>query len=118
MKKRILIYVFIAVVIFSLFRSQTVGPGASLSSYCRIHAGMTASDVACLLDVNGRGPMWRSGTPVRIPNQGCIEYWRGYAGTIAVVYDTRRIVVESDWNWDWHHGSFLGDLTGAPDYRE
>jgi hypothetical protein len=51
---------------------------------------------------------WRWGTPVRVPNQGCVEYWRepGRNARILVFYDMNNCVVETEWDWGLH-GVFL-----------
>jgi hypothetical protein len=40
----------------------------------------------------------RYGTPIRVPNQGCVEDWIGNAGTIVLYYDQDGRVVEKEWD--------------------
>jgi hypothetical protein len=118
MKKRFLIYGCLAIIAIIWIGSRFFGPGSMFVPYCRIHAGMTASEVEALLDINGNGPAWRSGTPIRVPNQGWIEGWQGYATTITIVYDTRGCVVEKDWNASEHQGSLLNDIARQMGVRQ
>jgi hypothetical protein len=115
MKKRFLIYGTLAALCLGVgIPCFWPGRGVNLVNYFRINLGMTANEVEELLDSRGQGPLWRQGTPIRVPNQGWIEGWRGYAGTIFIVYDKQSRVVETDWNWE---GSYLNDLNRVVEFQ-
>lgn len=103
MKKRMLLYgiaviVLIGVLAYPWFRP---GPGVTVPNCLCIRPGMSNDEVETLLS----GPSsrsWRRGTPVVVPNQGCVEYWceHGRGGWFIVFYDVINQVVDTRWDAD------------------
>ena len=113
MKKRLAIYGTLTIACLGVFGYLWLYPGVTILSYCRIHPGMHATQVEELLG-GPHGPVWRSGLPIRVPNQGFVEYWRGLTGSITIFYDTDARVVTQEWDWNER---ILPDLFG-PQVRE
>jgi hypothetical protein len=117
MKKRIVLYGTLAIVVGVIVGTTWFGQGVTLTNYYRISAGSTIDDVQELLGPI-EGVQWRSGTPLRVSNQGWIECWQGYTGSIILVYDVNGRVVEKEWRWDQRKRFFLDDLFGSPQVRD
>jgi hypothetical protein len=105
MKKRVIAYGILILVVTCIlaYRGLGIGRGVTYWNYLRIHVGMSQTEVVSLLDAQ-TVEVDRWGTPIRIPNQGCIEGWRGGGNGIDILYDNNGKVVEKE----WHSG--LGDL--------
>jgi len=111
MKKRLIVYGILAMFVCAVLAYRCFFPlsGVSILTYPRIHAGMSAQEVEELLDETSNGPVWRQGLPIRVPNQGWVEYWKGNGGTISIFYDKSGLVVETEWNWS--KSNFLDRVT-------
>src|ERR1700733_5321110 len=123
MNKRVEIYGLLGMFVFATIAYGWLGrggarPGATFVNYCRISAGMSVKEVQDLLREPENGPLWRSGTPIRISNQGWIEHWRGSGGSITLIYDVDSRVVVKEWDWSDRNRSFLDDWLGVPQIRE
>jgi hypothetical protein len=91
-----LIFYGILLGIVCVFIGYRLLGGVTYVNYCRIGIGDSAEDVEGLLRIDGPGS--RYGEPIRFPNQGAVEYWHGYDGTILVFYDLDNRVIGKEWD--------------------
>jgi hypothetical protein len=109
MKKRVILYGLLAIFVLATvgYRWFVPGSGVNLTNYLRLKTGMNAMEVEDLIGGTEDGVYRRRGTPLRVPNQGWIEYWRGSDGYITLVYDRDGFVVQKDWRF-----IVFGDVQG------
>ncbi len=91
------LYFIFLIAAFLCYRFCFPPTGVSLLNYYRVEVGMHADEVDALFGGPNEDGFGKQGLPIRVPNQGWIETWRGDPIRITIVYDRDAKVVEKEW---------------------